>query len=186
MPDKQNYLPVSQSNKLGSSQLIPAAVRIHFFTFSTFPFFLSSVETSAGLKSKDHLLPLLLLLNKRWIPTVPHRATQNDSRGKKRSTYLGVGGLGLGPAGSDDGDAVLHFLLVEQSGVLFWDPCCEFFLKYPQPTRAGSRSSEGRQPSRQAGVHPTHTHTPVRARTAFTPASCTHVTPAAYRKQSHH
>lgn len=43
---------------------------------------------------------------------------------EKRLTYLGVGGLGLGPAGSYDGADVLHFLLVEQSGVLFWDPCC--------------------------------------------------------------
>lgn len=48
--------PVSQSNKLGSSQLMPAAVRMHFFTFSTFPFFLSSVETSVGLNTDPQII----------------------------------------------------------------------------------------------------------------------------------
>lgn len=60
----QQSLPDSHSKRLGSSQLVPAAVRIHFFTFSTFDFFLSSVTLSMGCKThKDvlHYTPSLTL-----------------------------------------------------------------------------------------------------------------------------
>lgn len=48
------FVPDSHSNRLGSSQLVPAAVRIHFFTFSTFAFFLSSVALSTGWNKHIH------------------------------------------------------------------------------------------------------------------------------------
>lgn len=72
----KNYLPVSQSSKLGSSQLIPAAVRMHFFTFSTFPFFLSSVTTSAGLTTDTqkikHTTHLKLIFAFYWGVEIIH------------------------------------------------------------------------------------------------------------------
>lgn len=51
---REQFVPDSHSNRLGSSQLVPAAVRIHFFTLSDLPFFLSSVVFSTGWKQKTH------------------------------------------------------------------------------------------------------------------------------------
>lgn len=52
-----SHTPVSHSNRLASSQLVPAAVRMHFFTFSTLTFFLSSVTFSAGCQAhKEQLM----------------------------------------------------------------------------------------------------------------------------------
>jgi len=42
------WLPDSHSSRLWSSQQVPAAVRMHFFTFSVLAFFFSSVADSAG------------------------------------------------------------------------------------------------------------------------------------------
>lgn len=52
--------PDSHSSRLWSSQVVPAAVRIHFFTFSDFALFLSSVVVSTCWHTHTHTKSLTL------------------------------------------------------------------------------------------------------------------------------
>lgn len=50
------HLPASHSSRLGSSQLLPAAVRMQRFNFSGFPFFLSSPKGSGTCRGKGDVV----------------------------------------------------------------------------------------------------------------------------------
>lgn len=53
---RSGHSPASHSSRLGSSQLLPAAVRMQRFNFSGLPFFLSSPSGSGTYRGKGRLL----------------------------------------------------------------------------------------------------------------------------------
>lgn len=100
-----SHTPVSQSNRLASSQLVPAAVRMHFFTFSTLAFFLSSVTFSAVCQSyKEQMTSGQRIVYSRVMASANiWRAWKNRKVQKKNKTaaltsaWKGSGSSMLGP-----------------------------------------------------------------------------------------